>query len=284
MTAKQDFDPREASMNMRDNMHMDPRGDQDHNMALYQSAYEPDGSGNGGFKSDCFPRNFPRNFPDSNGGEMEIPRCFPLPGGNDWHKPSEAQETKAETKLDAGVNGLIPDADKQNLKDANHALLSGDVAGLSAAYEKYKDNPDMLKAFIQEQNRELKDVKADVGVQMTDDGKIYISKDHGQNAVEIDPATGETAVRRVMHGPDGDIYVGDKIDGADPERSLDRIGNHAVNGINEPDFRFQFGFQHDRIKGHFQNAFLMNAQEQSGDPASPDQDLVTPPNPQAIAV
>ncbi len=281
MTAKQDFDPRDASMNMRDNMRMEPRGDQDHNMALYQSAYEPNGSGTG-FRTDCFPRNFPRNFPDNNGGDMEIPRCWPLPGGNDWNKPSDAQETKAETKLDAGVNGLIPDADKQNLTDANHALLTGDAAGLSAAYAKYKDEPDKLKAFVEEQNRELKDAKSDVGVQMTDDGKIYVSKDHGQSAVEIDPATGETSVRRVMHGPDGAIYVGDKIDNVDPEKALDRIGNHAVNGINEPDFRF--GMQHDRIRAHFKHAFLMNAQDQSDAPETSDQDVATPPNPQAIAV
>ncbi|CAN5710916.1 hypothetical protein BH10CYA1_BH10CYA1_06410 [soil metagenome] len=280
MTAKQDFDPRDATMSMR----MDLRGDQGQNMALYQSAYEPNDSGNGGFKTDCFPRNFPRNFPDNNGGEMEIPRCWPLPGGNDWHKPSDAQETKAETKLDAGVNGLIPDADKQNLTDANHALLTGDTAGLGAAYAKYKDDPNRLKAFVEEQNRELKDAKSDVGVQMTDDGKIYVSKNHGQSAVEIDPATGETSVRRVMHGQDGDIYVGDKVDSADPEKALDQIGHHAVNGINEPDFKFGYAMQYDRMKTHFKHAFLINAQDQTEAPASPDQDLVTPPNPQTIAV
>lgn len=283
MTAKQDFDPREASMNMRDNMRMDPRGDQDHNMALYQSAYEPNDSGNGGFKTDCFPRPFPRNLPDNNGGDMEIPRCWPLPGGNDWHKPTEAQETKAETKLDAGVNGLIPDADKQNLTDANHALLTGDAAGLSSVYAQYKDDPAKLKAFVEEQNRELKDAKSDVGVQLTDDGKIYVSKDHGQSAVEIDPASGETSVRRVMHDPDGNIYVGDKVDSADPETALDRIGNHAVNGINGPDFKFSYAMQYDHMRAHFKNAFLINAQDQT-EPASSDQDFVTPPNPQAIAV
>ncbi len=282
MTAKQDFDPREAPMPMRDDMRMDPHGGQDHNMALYQSAYEPNNSGDGGFRTDCFPKHFPRNFSDNNGGDIEIPRCWPLPGGNDWKTPSEAQQTKAETKLDAGVNGLIGDADKQNLTDANHALLTGDAAGLSAAYAKYQDNPDKLKAFVEEQNRELKDAKSDVGVQMTDDGKIYVSKDHGQSAVEIDLASGESSVRRVMHGPDGDIYVGDKVDSADPEKALDRIGNHAVNEINGPYFRF--AMQYDHVRAQYRNAFLMNSQEQSDSPASADEDFVTQPNPQAIAV
>lgn len=281
MTAKQDFDPRDARMSMRDNMQMDPRGDQDHNTALYQSAYEP-GSG-GGFKSDCFPRNFPKNFPDFNdGNNVEIPRCWPLPGFNDSSTPSDAQQTKAETKLDGGINGLIPDADKQNLKDANHALLTGDAAGLSAVYEKYKDDPDKLKAFVQEQNRELKDSKSDVGAQMTDDGKIYVSKDHGMNAVQIDPATGEAAVYKVMHGPDGEVYVGNKVDNVDPEKALDRIGNHAVNGINEPNFGFAFGFQHDRMRAHFKHAFLLNAQD--GEESPNDSDQVTPSNPQVMSV
>ena len=282
MTAKQDFDPREASLPMRDDMRMDPHGGQEHNMALYQSAYEPNDSGNGGFRTDCFPRHFPRNFPDNNSGDMEIPRCWPLPGGNDWRTPSEVQQNKAETKLDAGVNGLISDADKQNLMDANHALITGDAAGLAAAYAKYQDDPDRLKAFVEEQNRELKDAKSDVGVQMTDDGKIYVSKDHGQSAVEIDLASGESSVRRVMHGPDGDIYVGDKVDSADPEKALDRIGNHAVNEINGPYFRF--AMQYDHVRNHYKNAFLLNAQGQSDDPGSADEDFVTPSNPQAIAV
>lgn len=276
MTAKQDFESREAPMNMRDDMRMNPQGNQDHVMALYQSAYEP-GSG-GGFKSDCFPRNFPRNFPDFNNGEIDLPQCWPLPGLDD-SKPTAAQETKAETSLDKGINGLIPDADQQNLKDANHALLTGDAASLSNVYEKYKDDPTKLKAFVEEQNRELKDAKSDVGVQMTDDGKIYISKDHGMNAVAIDPATGEATVRKVMHGPNGDIYVGDKVDNADPQKALDRIGNHAVNDINEPDFPFSFALQHDRMRGYFRHAFLMNAQGGEQLAANTGDSNQTPPNP-----
>lgn len=282
MTANEDFAPREGSMSMRDEMRMDPRGGQDHNMALYKSAYDPSESGNGGYRTDCFPKHFPRNFPDNNGGDMEIPRCWPMPGGNDWRTPSEAQQDKAETKLDAGVNGLIADADKQNLMDANHALLTGDAAGLSAVYAKYQEDPDRLKAFVDEQNRELKDANSDVGVQMSDDGKIYVSKDHGKSAVEIDLASGESSVRRVMHGPGGDVYVGDKVDSADPEKALDRIGNHAVNEINGPYFRF--AKQYDHVRTHYKNAFLLSSQESSDAPVSTDEDFATQPNPQAIAV
>ncbi|HEY9730641.1 MAG TPA: hypothetical protein V6C89_01930 [Drouetiella sp.] len=277
MTAQHDFESREAPMNMRDKMLMD-EGNRDPVNALYQSAYEP--GPNGRFKSDCFPRNFPRNLPDFNNGDLDFPRCWPLPGLDDSKKPTETQETKAETALDKGINGLIPDADQQNLKDANHALLTGDTASLSNVYEKYKDDPAKLKAFVEEQNRELKDAKSDVGVQMTDDGKIFISKDHGMSAVSIDPSTGEATVRKVMHDSNGDIYVGDKVDNADPQKALERIGNHAVNDINEPDIPIWFGLQHERMKGFFRNAVLMSAQ------ATPELSPIvydsnqSPPNPQ----
>ncbi|MBS2000816.1 MAG: hypothetical protein JST44_04870 [Cyanobacteria bacterium SZAS LIN-5] len=283
MTAKPDFDPREAPMNMRDNMRMNPGGDQDSAMALYQSAYQSNPEGR--WRSDCFPRNFPNNLPDFNNGDLEIPHCWPRPRPSDWNEPTEAQTTRAETKLDKGINGLIPDADQQNLKDANHALLTGDATGLSAVYEKYKDDPAKLQAFVQEQNRELSDANSDVGVKMTDDGKIYVSKERGMTAVEIDPATGETSVRKVMHGPDGEIYVGDKADNGDPQRTLDLIGNHAINDINEPNFRFSFALQHDRMRGYFKHAFLLNAQSEQGPqdemegPGDPNQ---FSPNPQVM--
>lgn len=285
MTAKENFDPREASVSMRDNMRTDPHSDQDYATALYHSAYEP-GSG-GGFKSDCFPRDFPRNLPDFNGGgDMEIPRCWPLPGLDDSRKPTEAQTSRAETKLDAGINGLIPDSDRQNLKDANHALLTGDAAALAGVYEKYKDDPAKLNAFIEEQNRELKDAKSDVSVQTNDEGKILISKSHGGTAVELDPATGDTAVRKVMHDPSGNIYVGDKVDNADVGQTLDRISNHAVNDINRPDFRFSFALHHDRFKGHFRHAFLLNAQDdltaQDGAEDFNDINQPQPPNGQVM--
>lgn len=278
MTAKPDFDPREAPMMMRDNMRMTPSGDQDSAMALYQSAYQPNSEGR--WRSDCFPRNFPNNLPDFSNGDFEIPHCWPRPG--DWHQPTEAQTTRAETELDKGINGLIPEQDQQNLKDANHALLTGDAASLGAVYEKYKDDPARLQAFVQEQNRELSDANSDVGVKMTSDGKIYVSKNHGMTAVEIDPSSGETSVRKVMHGPDEDIYVGDKLENRDPQRALESIGNHAINDINEPDFRFSFALQHDRIRGFFKHAFLLNAQsdqspqDETEAPGDPNQNYANP--------
>ncbi len=304
MTAQPELDPKNPHMNVRDNVNMDPNGaGQDHRMALYNSAYDINASGTG-YKSDCFPKDFPRNFPKDfpntgDGKDFEIPHCWPLPNGGDWDhrlnpdsvKPSDQQENKAETKLDSGINGLIPDADKQNLKDANHALLTGDSAGLAAVYEKYKDDPEKLKAFLQEQNHELKDANSEVGVKLTDDGKIYVSKDQGHTAVEIDPATGQTAVRKVMHGPDGEIYIGDKVDNADPNKTLDRIGNHAVNEINEPEFQTGWGLHHEHLKGHFRHSYLTTMQYQIDPNAGADanampadQNVVTTNAPQATYV
>ncbi len=289
MTAQPELAPKDPRI-MRDNLNMDPGGaGQDHRMALYNSAYDINASGTG-YQS--FPKDFQRNPPLGDGKDFEIPHFWPLPNGGDWDrrlnpdsvKPSDQQENKAETKLDSGINGLIADADKQNLKDANHALLTCDSAGLAAVYEKYKDDPEKLKAFVQEQNHELKDANSEVGVKLTDDGKIYVSKDQGHTAVEIDPATDATAVRKVMHGPDGEIYIGDKVDNADPNKTLDRIGNHAVNEINTPEFKLGWALQHDHRRSHFRHSYLMNMQDQSDNNAVPIDNAVTTNAPQATYV
>jgi hypothetical protein len=143
-----------------------------------------------------------------------------------------------------------------------------------------------LKAFVQEQNRELKDSKTGVGVQMTDDGKVYVSKDQGQHAVEIDPSTGVTDVRKVTHCADGEIYVGDEVKNGDPNKALDRIGNHAVNEANEPNFKFPCNLIHNHLKSHFKHAYLTTMQEQSQAPVIIDGGIVASQSytPQAVAV
>lgn len=262
MTGKQDFDPREASLGGREEP-AESRMGQEHAMALYQSAYDFNDSG----RTDCFPKDFPNRFPHplpEGGGDIEITRCFPLPEKGfprpDWVEPSESQQNRAETKLDSNVSALIPDADQQNLKDANHALLAGDSTALSGIYAKYKDDPAMLQAFVDEQNRELKNANADVGVQLRD-GQIFVSKDKGANAVSIDVESGDASVYKVMHGSNGDIYVGSQQEDGDPSKTLDRIGNHAINEINAPERNFDWRLPHLRMKGAQTRDLLFRADD-----------------------
>src|SRR6202022_1472932 len=88
--------------------------------------------------------------------------------------PTECKRKDAEKKPHKQIRCLIPECDKKNLEDANHAVLNGDTKALAAVLEKYKDDPAKLKAFTDEMNRELKDSHAGVGIHTTDDGKVEV--------------------------------------------------------------------------------------------------------------
>jgi hypothetical protein len=234
--------------------------------ALYLSAYG-DGRGNfnnGGSQSNenmIYMRPQPNEDPSIQiGGHkfpigigpIDIPNIpnFPNP---DFTKPTDQQETTAEKKLDKEIPSgqLISATDKQNLQDIDHAILTGDDKALAATLAKYADDPEKLKAVVGEVNKELKDSKSGVGLQMSDDGKVYAYRDDGHKAVEMDPQTGEvTGVRKIMVGPDGKAYIGDYDKNADPDKVMEHVADRAVNNINDP---FQ-GFDQEwgtKLKHHW---------------------------------
>lgn len=214
---------------------------------LYISAY--DGGSNAYIAMLPRDRELPKYFPTIDpddpiitgggwkhpGRDPFFPRepLFPIKDP-DRTEPTECERKDAEKKLDKQISGLIPECDKKNLEDANHALLNGDTKALTAVLEKYKDDPAKLKAFTDEMNRELKDSHAGVGIHTTDDGKVEVYRDNGHRSVEIDPKTGETCVRKIMVGPDGNVFVGDKEPDACPNQVMEHIADRAVNNIEDP--------------------------------------------------
>ena len=212
---------------------------------LFKSAY--DSSSNCIYlpRDHGLPTGFPKIDPDDpiitgggwrpHQGDPLFPRepLFPIKDP-DRTEPTQCEKNDAEKKLDKQISGLIPEVDKKNLQDANHALLNGDNKALAAVLEKYKDDPVKLKAFTDEMNRELKDSNAGVGIHTTSDGKVEVYRDNGHKAVEIDPKTGETCVRNIMVGPDGAVFVGDKDPNGNPDKVMEHVADRAVNNIEDP--------------------------------------------------
>ena len=167
---------------------------------------------------------------------VQIPKDFgQFPNFGDFTKPTDKEEHKAEGKLDKQIGGLVSPEDKQNLKDINHAILTGDDKALAGLLAKYKDDPEKLKAVVDETNRELKDSHAGVGLHMSEEGKVYAYRENGQRAVEMDPQTGQvTGVRKIMVGKDGEVYVGDADKNANPDKVMEHIADRAVSQINDP--------------------------------------------------
>jgi len=171
------------------------------------------------------------------GGVFEIPKdpFEKFPNWGDFQKPTDKEETTAEGKLDKQIGGLISKHDQQNLKDINHAILTGDENALAATLAKYKNDPEKLKAVVDEVNRELKDSHAGVGLHMSAEGKVYAYRDDGQRAVEMDPQTGKvTGVRKIMVGAEGDVYIGDVDKNGNPDKVMEHVADRAVSQINNP--------------------------------------------------
>lgn len=144
--------------------------------------------------------------------------------------PTEKESRGASDKLKAGINPLLTEGDKQSLEKAQAAILKGDPTGLKDVLSQYKNNPEALKAFVNELNQSFD--KNDVALKLKANGdRVNLSgmTGGGYSDVDFDTSSGKVTASFGTLGRasfDGSISM-------DPEAVMKRMGNRAVQSITK---------------------------------------------------
>ncbi len=149
--------------------------------------------------------------------------------------PSADDIKEAKTKIDKLINPLVGDADRAMMTKLQDAVLDGDPKAIGEAVKGFAGNPEKLKTFVDEMERNLQ--KTDAGVHVSaKDGALTIYKDNASSAVEIG-ADGNATVRAISIKPDGTVVAepGEVLNKTASEILKD-VAATAINGINE-DFK-----------------------------------------------
>lgn len=149
--------------------------------------------------------------------------------------PTQHEIQQAENSFDSQISHLIPSDQKQLVEEMGHAVLEGDLNGLTKAIQQLGDDPAQVKAYVQELNRMFKDMGADVSLAVSQDGHVLMYNKNGQSAIDIDPATGNTVERPISVGLDGTVTLqpGEVLNG-DCSGLAKQIGNGAIRSSEDP--------------------------------------------------
>jgi hypothetical protein len=159
--------------------------------------------------------------------------------------PSSPESTKkAEDNLDSKVSGLLPQADQDLLKSMNHAIVEGDTKALGSAIASMKDNPEKLKSFVKELQKNLDQSDSGVKVSVTKDGNVVTYKDGDSAGVQYDSKTGEPSVVPIQN-EGGNVILGNgEVLNKTPEEVSKDIGLSAREGILGLNLKFPSIFDH----------------------------------------
>ncbi len=147
--------------------------------------------------------------------------------------PSPEEVKDAKERMDKLINPLVSDGDKKLMSQMQGAILDGNPAALSDAVKQFAGNPEKLKAFAAEMQKNLD--KENTGAHVVaSDGHLTVYKDGASSAVEINP-DGSTRVRAIETKSDGTVVAqpGEVLNKT-ADDVMKEVGNHAVNEIEYP--------------------------------------------------
>lgn len=147
---------------------------------------------------------------------------------------TEADRAEAKKKLDGQVSELIPEADRKALTAIHSAIADGDIDGLSKAIQTFKGQPEKLKAFMKEVEKNLKAQGADGHVAVSKDGKVLFYSSYGSTAVELG-TDGSVGVRPIsMRGDGSAVLEPGEVLNKEPKDCMKEVSEAVVDGMTRP--------------------------------------------------
>lgn len=149
---------------------------------------------------------------------------------------TEADRAEAKKKLDGQMSELIPEADRKTLAAIHSAIADGDIDGLSKAIQTFKGQPEKLKAFMKEVEKNLKAQGADGHVAISKDGKVLFYSSYGSTAVELG-TDGSVGVRPISTRADGSaVLEPGEVLNKEPKDCMKEVSEAIVDGMTRPKF------------------------------------------------
>ncbi|HEY9788966.1 MAG TPA: hypothetical protein V6D22_01120 [Candidatus Obscuribacterales bacterium] len=149
---------------------------------------------------------------------------------NQMQQPTDQERKDAQSQLDGQMSKLLPPEDQKTLGAMQKAVLDGDTKGFGQAIAKFKDNPEKLKAYLDEMNKNLKQSGSDTRADVDSKGNVILH--NGGDTGVVFGADGKAAVHEIKHRPDGSVVVGGEVVGGEgADAVMKRIGDSAVTDI-----------------------------------------------------
>lgn len=147
----------------------------------------------------------------------------------------KGQRELAKQELDANEkkwgSGNFTEQEKKSLHDIQNALLDGRLDALTSAIQGLGNNPEKLSEILEEAQRNIKLAGGNTSLALSD-GKAYIYAEKSKNAVQIDPKTGNTAVRPISRN-DGVVTLGaGEVISSTANSELRAIADETVRGVS----------------------------------------------------
>lgn len=144
------------------------------------------------------------------------------------------QRSLAKAELDANEkkwgSGNLSEQEKKAVHDIQNAVLGGTFDAFATAIQALGNNPEKLSQALEEAQRNIQLAGGNVGLALSD-GKAYLFGDNSKFAVQVDPETGNSAVKPITR-EDGVVTVGSgEVISKTPQAEFKAISDDAVREV-----------------------------------------------------
>ncbi len=153
---------------------------------------------------------------------------------------TEQDRTDAKEQLAKDISELVPEADRESMKQLQNAIVDGDMTKLQETLKGLSGDPEKLATMLKEINTRFDKLEAGGGLDISIDssGDVLVYKENGNTAVSINPATGATTMRAVERQADGSVLLkpGEIInrDAGEELHSIADAGTRSLTGFHKP--------------------------------------------------
>jgi len=151
-------------------------------------------------------------------------------------KVTDEQRKQAKESLEKDLSDLIPEKDRQAMKDLHSAIIDGDLGKLQSTLKELSANPEHLKKIVDALGKQFGKTMG-VDVRTDSAGNVLLYEQGGNTALSINPKTGEASVRPVETQMDGSVVLkpGEIINKSSDEVLKD-IGNEITRSLTHKRF------------------------------------------------
>ncbi|MBX9693012.1 MAG: hypothetical protein K2Z81_11555, partial [Cyanobacteria bacterium] len=151
---------------------------------------------------------------------------------------TDADRTRAKDVLSRELSELIPEADRNMMRRFQSAIIDGNMEALTATLRQLNQDPARLDLFIRALNRQLDGHEGLNGIDIMRDsaGNVLIyDQNRGNVALQINPRSGEAAVRAIEIQRDGSVLLRPgEIINRQPADVLRAVSDEATRSVVGP--------------------------------------------------
>lgn len=151
-------------------------------------------------------------------------------------KVTDENRKQAKEKLEKELSELIPEKDRQSLKNLQSAIIDGDLGKLQSTLKELSSNPEQLKKIISALNKQM-EKRMGVDMRMDAAGNVLLYESGGNTALSINPKTGESTLRPMETQMDASVVLKPgEIINKTPDDVLRNIGDEATRSLTHDRF------------------------------------------------